>query len=133
MSLDFIKAFFSDISESDDLKNLSISVPDVSSDLTPEQLAEARRIAGELVKLHQRGIVKDATDPEARFYAAMIHQFGGTVTIEAGDRTNETSNDKPTKLTAAQLVRVPYGLRGKALHDYLQKDLKATFSDGDDL
>ena len=85
------------------------SVRDTDSGLTPEQLAEANRIASELAKLHARGVVKDATDPEARFYAVLLHQSGGTVVD--GDKTKP--DGKPAKLTAAQKVHVPYGLRGK--------------------
>jgi hypothetical protein len=70
----------------ENLKSSVRSVRDTKSDLTPEQLAEAHRIAGELVKLHARGIIKDADDPEAHFYAVMIHQFSGTV-VEAGDNS----------------------------------------------
>lgn len=116
----------------DNPKRSVTSVPDADSGLTPEQLTEARRIVGELVKLHQRGIIKDATDPAARFYAAMIHQFGGTVVEAAGEKTEPTTSAKFTP-TAAQLVRVPFGLRGKALDDFLQRDLEATFGDEDDL
>jgi hypothetical protein len=49
-----------------------------SPELSPADLAEARRIAGELVKLHKAGAIKDADDPEAAFYAHLIHAFGGT-------------------------------------------------------
>ena len=86
-------------------------------------LAEARRIAGELAKLHTRGIVKSADDPEARFHAALIHTFGGTVVD--GDKTKPDA--APTKLTAAQKVKVPLGLRGRALSDFLRRDLEDAF------
>ena len=99
------------------------------SDLTPDQLTEARRIAGELVKLHTRGIVKSADDPEARFHAAMIHQFGGTVIDGDKSTPDDTPVDKPVKLTAEQKVKVPPGLRGRALNDYLQRDLEDAFGD----
>ena len=39
---------------------------------------EARRIAGELVKLHRDGAIKGPDDPEAAFYAHLIHTFGAT-------------------------------------------------------
>jgi hypothetical protein len=87
--------------------------------LSPDQLTEARRIAGELVKLHKRGAVKDATDPEACFCATLLQTFGGTV-VDAGDKPTEP----PTKLTNEQKVRIPAGLRGRALADYLQRDLE---------
>ena len=40
---------------------------------------EASRIAGELVKLYEAGAISGPDDPEAVFYACIIHQFGGTV------------------------------------------------------
>ena len=48
--------------------------------LTPGQLAEAQRIAGELIKLHRDGAISGADDPEARFWAKLIHNFGATYT-----------------------------------------------------
>ena len=47
----------------------------VSEQLSPEQLAEAKRIAKELVKRRDAGAIKDAYDPEARFYAQVLHLF----------------------------------------------------------
>ena len=85
-----------------------------------------------MVKLHQRGIIKDANDPEARVYAGLIHQFGGTVVEAAGEKVEPTTTAKFTP-TDAQRVKVPYGLRGKALDDFLRRDLEAAFGDGDDL
>lgn len=41
--------------------------------------AEAQRISGELVKLHQQGIIKGADDPEAAFLARLIHGVNGRV------------------------------------------------------
>ena len=38
---------------------------------------EARRIAGELVKLYRAGAIKGVGDPEAQFYAHLIHTVGG--------------------------------------------------------
>jgi hypothetical protein len=43
--------------------------------LSPADLAEARRIATELVKLHRAGAIRDAQDPEASFYANLIQSF----------------------------------------------------------
>jgi hypothetical protein len=40
--------------------------------------AEARRVASELVKLHNDGAITGPHDPEAGFYAAVIHSFGAT-------------------------------------------------------
>ena len=42
------------------------------------ELAEARRIAGELVKLHKAGAIAGADDPEARFYACLLRGFEAT-------------------------------------------------------
>ena len=39
---------------------------------------DAHRIAGELVKLHRDGAFSGPGDPEAEFYAQLIHMFGGT-------------------------------------------------------
>jgi hypothetical protein len=46
--------------------------------LSEADLAEARRIAAELVKLHAAGVIEDAEDPEASFYAYFIRSFGAT-------------------------------------------------------
>ena len=74
MPLDFIHAFFPDEPESPK-ENSETSVSSVSDEqqLSPEQLAEAERIARELVKLRDAGAIKDANDPEARFYASLLH------------------------------------------------------------
>lgn len=40
--------------------------------------AEARRIAAELMKLYRDRAIKGPDDPDARFYAHLIHTFGGT-------------------------------------------------------
>jgi hypothetical protein len=44
---------------------------------------EARRIARELVGLHRDGAISGHQDPEARFYAQLIHTFGGTYSEHA--------------------------------------------------
>ena len=41
---------------------------------------EARLIAAELVKLHRDGAISGPDDPEARFFADLIHTFGSTYT-----------------------------------------------------
>jgi len=41
--------------------------------------AEARRVAGELVKLHENGIINGADDKDAVFYAVAIRMFKGSV------------------------------------------------------
>jgi hypothetical protein len=40
---------------------------------------EAHRMAAELRKLHQLGIISGADDPDSRFFAKVIHQFHGTI------------------------------------------------------
>ena len=47
-----------------------------SDDPSPIKLTEDHRIAGELVKLHRSGVIKGADDPEAVFYANLVHLFG---------------------------------------------------------
>jgi hypothetical protein len=57
--------------------------------LTAEQDAEARRVAGELVKLHKAGAISGPEDPEARFYACLLHTFEGEF---IGKREPETDS-----------------------------------------
>jgi hypothetical protein len=45
--------------------------------LSEAELAEAHRIARELVKLHAAGAIGGPNDPEARFYANLLHTFQG--------------------------------------------------------
>ena len=52
---------------------------DASDDQKPIKLTEDHRIAGELFKLHQSGVIKGADDPEAVFYANLVHLFGATL------------------------------------------------------
>jgi hypothetical protein len=58
----------------------------------PEKPAhdEAKRVAGELVKLHRAGAIADDSDPEARFYAHVIHLFGGTYEGRKGHDMSDT-------------------------------------------
>ena len=46
--------------------------------LSDEQLTEARRIAGESVKLHAVGAISGPDDPESVFFAHLLHTFGAT-------------------------------------------------------
>jgi hypothetical protein len=64
---------------SDPLKeNSERNVLSVSEQLSAEDLVEAHRIAGELLKLRDAGAISsDPRDPEARFYARLLHTFGG--------------------------------------------------------
>ena len=45
---------------------------------------EARRIAGELVKLHRDGAISGVDDPEAHFFASLLHAFGATYNGKGG-------------------------------------------------
>ena len=50
------------------------------SELSAADLEEAHRTAGELLKLRDAGAISvDPRDPEARFYARLLHMFGGEV------------------------------------------------------
>jgi hypothetical protein len=45
---------------------------------------EAHRIAGELVKLHRDGAISGPDDPEAHFFASLLHAFGATYNGKGG-------------------------------------------------
>jgi hypothetical protein len=49
-----------------------------TSTSTVAESAEAKRVAGELLKLHRDGTISGPRDPEANFYAQVILTFGGT-------------------------------------------------------
>ena len=49
------------------------------ADLSPSQLAEARRIAGELVKLYRAGLLKDADEEKALVLAGALKLFSAAV------------------------------------------------------
>ena len=57
---------------------------------------EARRVAGELVKLHRDGAIKGADDPEAAFYAQVIHTFGATRLPEGAQEAAVPAADDAT-------------------------------------
>ena len=55
--------------------------PPADSETSTSRVAEsgeAQRVAGELLKLHRDGAITGPSDPEAQFYAQLIHTFGGT-------------------------------------------------------
>ena len=54
---------------------------------TPEFDAEAHRIAAELGRLHQDGVIpnKSAQDPDASFYANLLHSFDATYIGKIGN------------------------------------------------
>jgi hypothetical protein len=98
-----------------------------------EFLAEARRIARELVKLYHAGVITGPDDPEAIFCACLIRDFGGTVLLRAtwGADSDPDGNPapgvfvpgKPYTPTEEQRVRVPYGLTREEQRKFLQDDL----------
>ena len=53
---------------------------------------EARRIAEELVKMHHDGAISGPDDPEAHFYATLIHVFVATYQGHPGTRSGEDPN-----------------------------------------
>jgi hypothetical protein len=55
-----------------------------STPRVPVDMGEARRIAGELAKLYRDGLISGARDPEATFYAWLVHTFDATY---EGNRT----------------------------------------------
>ena len=60
-------------------ENSEISIPSVpDAELTPEQLAEARRIAAELKRLRRDGAISNMAD--AQFYATLLKAFGASIT-----------------------------------------------------
>ena len=53
--------------------------PVAMSVATSPQDIEAHRMVAELMKLHKLGVISGADDPDARFFAKVIHQFNGTI------------------------------------------------------
>ena len=92
MPSDFIHAFFSDEPESPQ-ENSERSIPGVPDEqqLTEKQLAEADRIAKELVKLRAAGAIEGPDDPEARFYASLLHTFGAEFTGKRDPKNPKTN------------------------------------------
>ena len=81
---------------------------------------EARRIAGELLKLHRDGAIKEPSD--ASFLARLIRDFSATYT--APKRTAPPDPAGPYVPTAMQRVRVPAGLSLEERQSFLQKELE---------
>jgi hypothetical protein len=79
----------------------------------------ARRIAGELLKLHRDGAIKGAAD--ASFFARLIRDFCATYTAPEANRRSDPVG--PYVPTAMQRVRVPSGLSFEERQSFLQKDL----------
>jgi hypothetical protein len=65
-------------------KDWSASDSEISVSSVADDDPEARRIAGELVKLHRDGAIKGADDPEAHFFASLLHTFGATYNGKGG-------------------------------------------------
>ena len=82
-------------------------------------LYKARRIAGELLKLHRDGAIKGPSD--ASFFARLIRDFCATYTTPK--RAAAPDPVGPYVPTAMQRVRVPYGLTLEERQSFLQKDL----------
>jgi hypothetical protein len=83
------------------------------------ELTEARRIAGELVRLHRDGAIRSQKD--AGFYAQLLRDFGAAYTGPVSSVPQDASG--PYVPTAIQLVRVPRGLTREERQRSLQKDL----------
>ena len=82
-------------------------------------LNEARRVVGELLKLHRDGAIKGPSD--ASFFARLIRDFCATYT--APKRTAAPDPVGPYVPTAMQRVHVPSGLSFEERQSFLQKDL----------
>ncbi len=74
-------------------ENSKRSVPSVPEQLTPEQLAEARRIAGELVKLRDAGAISSPNDSEAVFFAHFLRTFEATFQPQKPARQHAESTE----------------------------------------
>jgi hypothetical protein len=114
------------------------------SPLAAEFEAEALRIAEELKRLHQDGAIanKSVRDPDARFYANLLRDFGATYTgpvsnvSAAADQEEAGGNPlpgicvpgKPYTPTVAQRVKVPRGLSRKQEAEFLARDLEEALS-----
>jgi hypothetical protein len=81
---------------------------------------EAKRLAGELLKLHRDGAISGPGDPEAEFYAQVIHTFGGTYTPTRPEKKEDPTGSYV--LTKQQLLIVPPGLTHKEPMKFLQDD-----------
>jgi hypothetical protein len=103
----------------------SVDLPVPSERIVPNptrnraNLDEARRIAGELLKLHRDGAIKGPADES--FFARLIRDFCATYT--AARRTSPLDLSCPYVPTAMQRVRVPSGLSLEERQSCLQKDL----------
>ena len=88
--------------------------------LSDEQLAEAHRIAAELVKLHAAGAITGPDDPDAVFYATLLRIFGGTVSA-----STTPAHDNASGLTPEQLVpEPPPGLSARERMAFYDADLE---------
>ena len=102
-------------------ENSERSVPCVPKPLTPKDLAEASRIAQELVKLHAAGTISGPNDPEAVFFAHVARGFSATY-AGAAPLTDPAPTAGPT---AEQIVAPPPpGLSREAAAAYYRADLE---------
>jgi hypothetical protein len=95
------------------------SVASIPEELSAEQLAEARRIAKELVKLHRDGAIKTAGD--ASFYANLIRDFGTTYAGPPGSAAGEHS--------PGLVPQPPHGISPQERIKFYQEDLGHAFGD----
>jgi hypothetical protein len=83
-------------------------------------VAEARRIAAELLKLYHVGVIAGADDPNLAFYACLIRDLGGTVLPPQDIQSPDTGPYVPTE---EQRVHIPYGLTYAERQQFLQEDV----------
>jgi hypothetical protein len=105
---------------------------------------DARGIAAELERLHQDGAIanKSVRDPDARFYANLLRDFGATYTgprsikpiavnqNQAGGnpRPGVCVPGKPYTRTVVQRVHIPRGVSRQKEREFLARDLEETLS-----
>ena len=111
---------------------------------TAEFETDARGIAAELERLHQDGAIanKSVRDPDARFCANLLREFGATYTgprsiKQIAVNQNQAGGNphpgvcvpgKPCTPTVAQRVRIPRGVSRQKEREFLARDLEETLS-----
>ena len=123
------------------------SVDPLAARLSPPTVdfeIDARGIAADLERLHQDGAIanKSVRDPDARFYANLLRDFGATYTgprsikpiavnqNQAGGnpRPGVCVPGKPYTPTVAQRVRIPRRVSRQKEREFLARDLEETLS-----
>jgi hypothetical protein len=92
----------------------------------PGQLAEAQRIAGELVKLYHVGAISGPDDLEAVFYAHVIGAFGGAVLKNSPGQTL-SAGEHPEPVDT--VPEPPPGLSPQERMEFYTDDLAATIGE----